>query len=103
MTSGCRGMAQFCTTPGCVEWPSRFLSPPMRPIVSESAVVEHPELVASRIMNYASVVGRAQVIAGTDCGFSQGWQMIRVHPDAQWAKLSVLVEGATVASGELWS
>jgi 5-methyltetrahydropteroyltriglutamate--homocysteine methyltransferase len=65
-------------------------------------VVEHPELIAWRIKNYASVVGKENVIAGTDCGFSQGWQMIRVHPEVQWAKLSALVEGAALASKDLW-
>jgi len=69
----------------------------------QTNVVEHPELVAWRIKNYASVVGRENVIAGTDCGFAQGWQMIRVHPEIQWAKLSTLVEGAALASKELWS
>jgi 5-methyltetrahydropteroyltriglutamate--homocysteine methyltransferase len=73
-------------------------------IISHSTnVVEHPELVAWRIKNYASVVGKENVIASTDCGFSQGWQMIRVHPEVQWAKLSALVEGAALASKELWA
>ena len=58
-------------------------------IISHSTnVVEHPELVAWRIKNYASVVGKENVIAGTDCGFAQGWNMIRVHPEVQWAKLA---------------
>jgi 5-methyltetrahydropteroyltriglutamate--homocysteine methyltransferase len=68
----------------------------------QTNVVEHPELVAMRIKDYASVVGRENVIAGTDCGFSQGWNMIRVHPEVQWAKLSSLVEGAKLASRDLW-
>jgi len=72
-------------------------------ISHQTNVVEHPELVAWRIKNYASVVGRENVIASTDCGFSQGWQMIRVHPEVQWAKLSALVEGAALASKELWA
>ena len=73
-------------------------------VVSHSTnVVEHPELVAARIQNYAKVVGRERVIAGTDCGFSQGWDMIRVHPEVQWAKLSALAEGAAIASKRLWS
>jgi 5-methyltetrahydropteroyltriglutamate--homocysteine methyltransferase len=73
-------------------------------IISHSTnVVEHPELVAWRIKNYASVVGKENVIASTDCGFSQGWQMIRVHPEVQWAKLSALVEGAALASQDLWA
>jgi 5-methyltetrahydropteroyltriglutamate--homocysteine methyltransferase len=72
-------------------------------IISHSTnVVEHPELVAWRIKNYASVVGKENVIASTDCGFSQGWSMIRVHPEVQWAKLRSLAEGAALASKELW-
>ena len=72
-------------------------------ISHQTNVVEHPELVAWRIKNYASVVGRENVIAGTDCGFSQGWHMIRVHPEVQWAKLAALVEGAALASQDLWA
>jgi 5-methyltetrahydropteroyltriglutamate--homocysteine methyltransferase len=68
----------------------------------QTNVVEHPELVAWRIKNYASVVGRENVIAGTDCGFSQGWNMIRVHPEVQWAKLHALAEGVALASRDLW-
>ena len=49
-------------------------------------IVEHPELVAMRLKNYASVVGRENVIAGTDCGFSQGWNSARVHPQIQWGQ-----------------
>ena len=71
-------------------------------ISHQTNVVEHPELVAMRIKNYASVVGRENVIAGTDCGFAQGWSMIRVHPEVQWAKLASLVEGAKLASRDLW-
>jgi 5-methyltetrahydropteroyltriglutamate--homocysteine methyltransferase len=72
-------------------------------IVTHSTnVVEHPELVAWRIKNYASVVGKENVIAGTDCGFAQGWNMIRVHPEVQWAKLRSLAEGAALASRDLW-
>ncbi len=68
----------------------------------QTNVVEHPELVSLRIQNYASVVGRENVIAGTDCGFSQGWNMIRVHPEVQWAKLKALADGAALASKALW-
>jgi 5-methyltetrahydropteroyltriglutamate--homocysteine methyltransferase len=71
-------------------------------ISHQTNVVEHPELVAWRIANYAGIVGRENVIAGTDCGFSQGWNMARVHPEVQWAKLSALVEGAALASAQLW-
>jgi 5-methyltetrahydropteroyltriglutamate--homocysteine methyltransferase len=73
-------------------------------VISQSTnVVEHPELIAWRLQNYASVVGKENVIAGADCGFSQFWDMIRVHPSVQWAKLSALVEGAAIASRALWS
>jgi 5-methyltetrahydropteroyltriglutamate--homocysteine methyltransferase len=65
-------------------------------------VVEHPELVAERIVRLARLVGRENVIAGTDCGFAQGPFHRRVHPSIMWAKLSSLVEGAAIASVELW-
>jgi len=65
-------------------------------------VVEHPELVAERIVRLARLVGRENVIAGTDCGFAQGPFHRRVHPSIMWAKLSSLVEGAAIASSELW-
>jgi len=68
----------------------------------QTNVVEHPELVAWRIKNFAGVVGRENVIAGTDCGFSQNWALLRVHPLVQWAKLEALVDGARLASKELW-
>jgi 5-methyltetrahydropteroyltriglutamate--homocysteine methyltransferase len=64
--------------------------------------VEHPRLVADRIVRYAKIVGRENVIAGTDCGFAQGAFTQRVHPTIQWAKLEALVEGARLASKELW-
>ena len=72
-------------------------------ISHQTNVVEHPELVAWRIKNFASVVGKENVIAGTDCGFSQFWDAIRVHPSVQWAKLKALADGAALASQELWS
>ena len=65
-------------------------------------VVEHPELVAERICRYASAVGRENVIAGTDCGFAQSPLYQRVHQSIQWATLEALVEGAKIASDELW-
>jgi 5-methyltetrahydropteroyltriglutamate--homocysteine methyltransferase len=68
----------------------------------QTNVVEHPELVAWRIKNFASVVGKENVIAGTDCGFSQFWDSIRVHPSVQWAKLKALADGAALASAQLW-
>jgi 5-methyltetrahydropteroyltriglutamate--homocysteine methyltransferase len=66
-------------------------------------VVEHPELVAERIARLARLVGRENVIAGTDCGFAQGPFHRRVHPSIMWAKLQALVDGARLASRELWS
>ena len=66
-------------------------------------VVEHPELVAERIVRLARFVGRENVIAGTDCGFAQGPFYRRVHPSVMWAKLEALSAGARLASKELWS
>jgi 5-methyltetrahydropteroyltriglutamate--homocysteine methyltransferase len=66
-------------------------------------IVEHPELVAERIMRLARLLGRENVIAGTDCGFAQGPFHRRVHPSIMWAKLEALVSGARLASAELWS
>jgi 5-methyltetrahydropteroyltriglutamate--homocysteine methyltransferase len=65
-------------------------------------VVEHPELVAERIVRFANVVGRENVIAGTDCGFAQGPFHRRVHPSIMWAKLETLAAGARLATAELW-
>jgi 5-methyltetrahydropteroyltriglutamate--homocysteine methyltransferase len=65
-------------------------------------VVEHPELVAERIVRFALLVGRENLIAGTDCGFAQGPFHRRVHPSIMWAKLEALAEGARLASRELW-
>ncbi|MGH6728061.1 MAG: cobalamin-independent methionine synthase II family protein [Pseudolabrys sp.] len=65
-------------------------------------VVEHPELVAERIVRLAKILGRDNVIAGTDCGFAQGPFHRRVHPSIMWAKLEALVAGARLASRELW-
>jgi 5-methyltetrahydropteroyltriglutamate--homocysteine methyltransferase len=65
-------------------------------------IVEHPELVAERIVRLAALVGRENLIAGTDCGFAQGPYVQRVHPTIMWSKLQALVEGARLASGKLW-
>ena len=68
-------------------------------IVSHATnVVEHPDLVAERILRFASVVGRERVIASTDCGLGG-----RVHPDIAWAKLDTLAQGARIASRQLWA
>ncbi len=67
-------------------------------IVSHATnVVEHPELVADRIVRFANIVGRERVIASTDCGLGG-----RVHPQIAWAKLEALAEGAALASRQLW-
>jgi len=66
-------------------------------------VVEHPELVAERIIRYAKRVGRENVLAGTDCGFAQGPFYRRVHPSIMWAKLEALAHGARLASKQLWN
>ncbi|HLF78109.1 MAG TPA: cobalamin-independent methionine synthase II family protein [Dehalococcoidia bacterium] len=65
--------------------------------------VEHPELVAERIMRYANLVGRENVIASTDCGFAQGAATQRVHPTIVWEKFRMLAEGARLATQRLWS
>ena len=66
-------------------------------------LVEHPELVAQRLTRFASVVGREQVIAGTDCGFGTSGAGDEIHPDVAWAKLRSLIEGAEIASRRLWA
>jgi 5-methyltetrahydropteroyltriglutamate--homocysteine methyltransferase len=66
-------------------------------------IVEHPELVAERLSRYAKIVGRENVMAGTDCGFAQGPFHRRVHPSIMWAKLEALAEGARLASKQLWN
>jgi 5-methyltetrahydropteroyltriglutamate--homocysteine methyltransferase len=71
-------------------------------VTHHTNVVEHPDLVAQRLVRLANVVGRERVMGGTDCGFAQGAFMHRVHEEVQWAKLASLVEGARIASRELW-
>ena len=71
-------------------------------IAHTTAVVEHPETVAERIMTYARLVGRERVMAGADCGFAQGALFQRQHPTIMWAKFEALVQGARLASGRLW-
>ena len=72
-------------------------------IAHTTNVVEHPELVAQRLVRFAKLVGRDNVIGGTDCGFAQGPFVHRVHPSIMWAKLESLAEGARIATAELWS
>ena len=72
-------------------------------VISHSTVlVEHPELVAERIVRFASVVGRENVIAGSDCGFATFAGSKEVHPSIVWAKFKALSDGARIASKELW-
>lgn len=66
-------------------------------VTHHTNVVEHPEVVADRIIRYAGLVGRENVIAGTDCGMG-----FRVHPQIAWAKLKALADGARLATKELW-
>jgi 5-methyltetrahydropteroyltriglutamate--homocysteine methyltransferase len=65
-------------------------------------LVEHPNLVAQRIVRFASVLGRERVIASNDCGFATSAAGDEVHPDVAWAKLNALAEGARLASRQLW-
>ena len=69
---------------------------------STTNYIEHPELVAQRIMRYADVVGRSNVIAGSDCGFATFAAFVPVDPAITWAKLGAMAEGARLASQRLW-
>jgi 5-methyltetrahydropteroyltriglutamate--homocysteine methyltransferase len=80
--------------------PGKVLMPGV--ISHATNIVEHPELVSERIVRLARLVGRENVIAGTDCGFAQSPMYRRVHPSIMWAKFEALVEGARLASKELW-
>ena len=93
-TSGRCGATSSCPPTGCC---SRVL------ISHATNVLEHPELVAQRIVRLAELVGRERVIASTDCGFAQTPYITRVHPTLIWAKLEALVEGARLASERLWA
>jgi 5-methyltetrahydropteroyltriglutamate--homocysteine methyltransferase len=67
-------------------------------------IVEHPELIAERIIRFAERVGRENVIAGTDCGFSsQATYRPEVHPTVMWAKFRAMEQGAALATKKLWS
>jgi 5-methyltetrahydropteroyltriglutamate--homocysteine methyltransferase len=72
-------------------------------IDTKTNFIEHPQVVADRIANYAGVVGRENVIAGTDCGFGTSADRDRVAPSISWAKLKAMAEGAQLASKQLWS
>src|SRR4029453_13593624 len=69
---------------------------------SKSNFIEHPELVAQRIGRYAKLVGRENVIAGSDCGYGTWVGQAAVDPDVVWAKLAAMAEGARIASREFW-
>src|SRR5881628_816432 len=70
---------------------------------STTNFVEHPELVAQRLVRYAEIVGRERVIAGTDCGFATFARSVnQVEPEIAWAKFKAMAEGARLASAQLW-
>jgi 5-methyltetrahydropteroyltriglutamate--homocysteine methyltransferase len=81
--------------------PGRVLIPGV--ISHATNVVEHPELIAERTVRFAKLVGRENVMIGTDCGFAQGTFYRRVHPSIMWAKFEALVEGARLATKQLWN
>jgi 5-methyltetrahydropteroyltriglutamate--homocysteine methyltransferase len=71
-------------------------------ITQSTVLVEHPELVAERIVRFAGLVGRENVIAGADCGFATFAGSTEIHPTVAWAKLEALVDGARLATKQLW-
>jgi 5-methyltetrahydropteroyltriglutamate--homocysteine methyltransferase len=71
-------------------------------VTHHTVTVEHPRLVADRIIRFARLAGRENLIAGTDCGFAQAEHIQRVPDSVMWEKLKSLVEGAQIASRELW-
>ena len=71
-------------------------------IESKSNFIEHPELIANRISNYAKLVGRENVIAGSDCGYGTWVGQAAVDADVVWAKLAALTEGARIATDRFW-
>ncbi len=72
-------------------------------VTHASNIVEHPELIAERIVRFARLVGRENVIAGTDCGFSsQATYSPEIHPTVMWAKFRAMAEGARLATAQLW-
>jgi 5-methyltetrahydropteroyltriglutamate--homocysteine methyltransferase len=71
-------------------------------IESKSNFIEHPELIAQRIARYASLVGRENVIAGSDCGYGTWVGQAAVDPDVVWAKFAAMAEGARIATRAFW-
>ena len=80
--------------------PGKVLLPGL--VTHSTNVVEHPELVAERLLRFIDCAGRDNVMASTDCGFSQSPLGGRVHPSIMWAKLKALAEGAAIASKKAW-
>ncbi len=73
-------------------------------VTHASNIVEHPELIAERIIRFARLVGRENVIAGADCGFSsQALYNTEVHPTVIWEKFKAMREGANIATEQLWA
>ena len=88
---------------GGVKTAGAFLSAASPGVIeSKSNFIEHPELVAQRIARYANLVGRDNVIAGSDCGFGTWVGQAAVDPDVVWAKLAAMAEGARLASQQFW-
>jgi 5-methyltetrahydropteroyltriglutamate--homocysteine methyltransferase len=81
--------------------PGKVLIPGV--IESKSNFIEHPELIAQRLGRYAKLVGRENVMAGSDCGFGTWVGQAAVDPDVVWAKMAAMVEGARIASRRFWS
>ena len=71
-------------------------------IESKSNFIEHPELIAQRIARYADLVGRENVIAGSDCGFGTWVGQAAVDPDVVWGKMAAMAEGARIATKRFW-
>jgi 5-methyltetrahydropteroyltriglutamate--homocysteine methyltransferase len=80
--------------------PGKLLIPGV--IESKSNFIEHPELIAQRLARYAKLVGRENVIAGSDCGYGTWVGQAAVDPDVVWAKLGAMVEGGRIASRRFW-
>ena len=81
--------------------PGKVLIPGV--ITHASNIVEHPELIAERLVRFARLVGRENVLAGADCGFSsQATYRTEVHPTVVWAKFEAMREGARLATRQLW-
>lgn len=80
--------------------PGKILIPGV--ITHHIVTVEHPQVIADRIVRFARIVGRENVIAGSDCGFAQTETIARVHPKVMWAKFEALAAGARLATSELW-